>query len=63
MQRERIPCVYIMAAAYHGTLYTGVTWNLIGRVMQHRHGTHDGFTKTYGIKRRFITTRARRWRP
>ncbi|MES2097152.1 MAG: hypothetical protein V4459_10380 [Pseudomonadota bacterium] len=52
-----------MAAAYHGTLYTGVTWNLIGRVMQHRHGTHDGFTKTYGIKRRFITTRARRWRP
>ena len=49
--RERIPCVYILASGYLGTLYTGVTSNLIGRVLQHREGVFDGFTKRYGIKR------------
>jgi len=47
---ERTPCVYILARSYHGTLYTGVTSNLIGRVMQHRDGTFDGFTKRYGLR-------------
>lgn len=28
----------------------GVTSNLVGRIMQHREGTFDGFTKQYGIK-------------
>ena len=50
MERERIPCVYILARSYHGTLYTGVTSNLIGRIIQHREGTFDGFTKRYGIR-------------
>ena len=38
-----------MSRTYHGTLYTGVTSNLIGRVIQHREGHFDGFTKRYAI--------------
>ncbi|MFA6117869.1 MAG: GIY-YIG nuclease family protein [Sphingomonas sp.] len=49
--REREPCVYILASEFNGRLYTGVTSNLIGRIMQHRDGTFDGFTKRYNIKR------------
>jgi putative endonuclease len=49
--REPIPCVYILATGYYGTLYTGSTSNLIGRVMQHRDGTFDGYTKKHGVKR------------
>ena len=48
---ERTPCVYILASGYNGTLYVGVTSNLIGRVMQHRRGVFDGFTKKHGIRR------------
>ena len=50
MERERVPCVYILARSYHGTLYTGVTSNLVGRIIQHREGAFDGFTKRYGIR-------------
>ena len=35
----------------HGTLYTGVTSQLVGRVWQHREEVTGGFTKRYGIKR------------
>ena len=49
--RERHPCVYILASGYNGTLYVGVTSNLIGRLIQHREGTFDGFTKRYTILR------------
>jgi len=48
---ERGPCAYILASGYNGTLYVGVTSNLIGRVMQHREGAFDGFTKRYGVHR------------
>ena len=48
---ERIPCVYLLASGFHGTLYTGVTSNLIGRTWQHREEISDGFTKQYGVKR------------
>jgi putative endonuclease len=47
--REITPCVYIMATGYLGTLYIGVTSNLVGRVIQHREGTFEGFTKRYSI--------------
>lgn len=48
---ERIPCVYLLASGFHGTLYTGVTSNLLGRVWQHREEVTGGFTKRYGVKR------------
>jgi len=45
------PCVYILASGRHGTLYIGVTSNLIGRVIQHREGLIPGFTSRYGVHR------------
>ena len=44
------PCVYIMASGRNGTLYVGVTSNLVQRVWQHREGVADGFTKRHGCK-------------
>jgi len=50
MQREIAPVVYIMASARNGTLYIGVTSNLMQRVTQHRMGTLSGFSGKYGTK-------------
>jgi putative endonuclease len=41
----------MLASGFNGTLYTGVTSNLVGRIMQHRDGTYEGFTSRYGIAR------------
>ena len=49
---ERIPCVYLLASGFHGTLYTGVTSHLLGRIWQHREEVTGGFTKRYEVKRR-----------
>jgi putative endonuclease len=46
----KIPCVYIMASERNGTLYTGVTSNLVQRVYQHRNGIIEGFSKKYLCK-------------
>lgn len=43
------PCVYILASGKNGTLYVGVTSNLIQRVYQHRESQADGFTKRYSV--------------
>ena len=43
------PCVYILASKRNGTLYIGVTSNLLQRVWQHKNDFVDGFTKRYGI--------------
>ena len=43
--------VYIVTNRKHGTLYIGVTSNLIARAIQHRDGLREGFTKKYGLKR------------
>ena len=43
--------VYIMASGQHGTLYIGVTSDLIQRVHEHREGLTPGFTSRYGVKR------------
>ena len=48
---ERVPCVYILATSFHGTLYAGVTSNLLQRIAQHRQGTTKGHTTRYAIKR------------
>jgi putative endonuclease len=42
--------VYILASRRNGTLYIGVTNDLIRRVWEHREGMIDGFTKKYGVK-------------
>jgi putative endonuclease len=42
--------VYILASKRHGTLYIGMTSNLIRRVWQHKNEIIDGFTKEYGVK-------------
>ena len=48
---EPDPAVYIMASGFHGTLYVGVTSNLLQRVWQHRTGQLPGFTTQYQVKR------------
>ncbi len=45
------PCVYLMASDRNGTLYAGVTSDLIQRAFQHREGLVPGFTTKYGCKR------------
>jgi putative endonuclease len=44
------PATYIMASRRNGTLYTGVTSDIVKRVWQHRNGCAGGFTKRYGCK-------------
>ena len=39
-----------MASKRNGTLYTGVTSDLVQRAWQHREGLAEGFTKDYGCK-------------
>jgi len=43
--------VYILASERNGTLYVGVTSNLLQRTWQHREGMIEGFSKRYGAKR------------
>jgi putative endonuclease len=46
---ERRPSVYIMASRRNGTLYIGVTSDLIKRIWAHRSDAVEGFTKRYGV--------------
>ena len=41
--------VYILASKRNGTLYTGVTNDLIGRVAAHKDGVGSKFTRRYGV--------------
>ena len=43
------PCVYILASQRNGTLYVGVTSNLLKRTWEHRNGVVSGFTQRYRI--------------
>ena len=42
--------VYILASRRNGTLYTGVTNDIVRRVWEHREGLIPGFTSRYGVK-------------
>ena len=43
--------VYLLASGPGGTLYVGVTRDLVRRAFEHRNGLVPGFTKRYGVKR------------
>ena len=49
MQMEKNPFVYMLASKPNGTLYIGVTSDLVKRVWEHKNGEADGFTKKYKI--------------
>jgi putative endonuclease len=42
-------CVYILASKQVGTLYVGVTSDLVSRVWQHKNDVAEGFTKKYRV--------------
>lgn len=46
---KKQPAVYILASGYNGTLYIGVTSNLIQRIWQHKNDLVEGFTEKYGV--------------
>ena len=48
---EKAYYVYMLASERYGTLYTGMTSDLVKRVWQHRQEFVDGFTKQYGVKK------------
>ena len=43
------PAVYILASERNGTLYIGVTSNLVQRIWQHKSDLVEGFTEKYGV--------------
>ncbi|MDR4307757.1 GIY-YIG nuclease family protein [Chelatococcus sambhunathii] len=46
---ERSFYVYILASQRNGTLYVGMTSDLVRRVWEHREGAVGGFTKAYRV--------------
>ena len=50
MKRDFQPCVYIIASRRNGTIYTGVTSDLVVRMHQHREGLTPGFATKHGAK-------------
>ncbi len=48
---DKQPAVYILANKRNGTLYVGVTSDLVKRIWEHRNNLVEGFTKRYGVHR------------
>jgi putative endonuclease len=46
---DRYPCVYILASRERGTLYVGVTSDLVKRIWEHKNDLVEGFTKKYRV--------------
>ncbi len=46
---EKLYCVYILASKPYGTLYTGVSSDLLGRTWQHKNDLVESFTKRYQV--------------
>jgi putative endonuclease len=46
---EKRPCIYILASRRNGTLYVGVTSDLVHRIWQHRSGAVSSFTRDYAV--------------
>ena len=46
---KKLPCVYILASKRNGTIYVGVTTDLVKRVYEHKNDVVDGFTKKYHV--------------
>ena len=44
-----LPCVYMLANKRNGTLYIGVTGNLVKRIWEHKSDAVEGFTKKYRL--------------
>lgn len=49
MDMDKQPAVYILANRCNGTLYTGVTSNLVKRVWEHKSDLVEGFTRRYAV--------------
>ncbi len=49
MKNNKQPAVYILASHKYGTLYIGVTSDLVNRVWQHKNDIMGGFTETYKV--------------
>jgi len=45
----KAPTVYILASKYNGTLYIGVTSNLVKRIWQHKSNFVERFTNEYSV--------------
>ncbi len=43
------PAIYILSSHRNGTIYIGVTSNLVQRIYEHKNNLADGFTKEYAV--------------
>ena len=46
---DKQPAVYILASKRNGTLYIGVTSDLVKRIWEHKNNIVEGFTKRYDV--------------
>ena len=44
-------CTYLLANRKNGTVYVGVSGNLSKRMLEHKNGTNEGFSKKYSLKK------------